>query len=92
MADVISVNDNFQEVDTKTIDGRKRLTLGNLLEGFNRVKIYKNLRGELLIKPVVEIPASELWLYKNKEAYESVQRGLKDLEEGRISEVNPDEL
>jgi len=92
MADVISINDKFQEVDTKTIDSRKRITVGSLLEGFNRVKIYKNTRGELLIKPVVEIPASELWLYKNKDAFESLQRGLKDMEEGRISEVNPDEF
>ncbi|HPZ08977.1 MAG TPA: hypothetical protein PL110_12735 [Candidatus Eremiobacteraeota bacterium] len=92
MTEVISINDNFQEVDTKTIDGRKRLTIGNLLGGFKRVKIYKNTRGELLLKPVVEIPFSELWLYKNKEAFESVQKGLEDMEKGRISEVNPDEL
>jgi len=92
MAHAISINDNFQEVDTKTIDSRKRLTLGNLLEGFNRVKIYKNTRGELLITPVVEIPASDLWLYKNKEAFESLQRGLDDMKNGKISEVNIDEL
>lgn len=38
------------------------------------------------------IPASEAWLYKNKEALESVSRGLKDAAKGRISKLNIDEL
>ncbi len=38
------------------------------------------------------IPASEAWLYKNKEALESVRRGLKDAAEGRISKCNINEL
>lgn len=38
------------------------------------------------------IPASEAWLYKNKESLESVRRGLKDAAKGRISKLNIDEL
>jgi len=38
------------------------------------------------------IPTSEAWLYKNKEALESVRRGLKDAAKGRISKLNVDEL
>lgn len=38
------------------------------------------------------IPASEAWLYKNKEALESVSRGLKDAGKGRISKLNIDDL
>ena len=38
------------------------------------------------------IPSSEAWLYKNKEALESVSRGLKDAAKGRISKLNIDEL
>lgn len=38
------------------------------------------------------IPPSEAWLYKNKEALESVQKGLKDASEGRISKLNLEEL
>jgi len=41
-----------------------------------------------LLKPVVEIPASELWLYQNKEALGNVQNGLKDISEGKISKLN----
>lgn len=38
------------------------------------------------------IPPSETWLYKNKEAFESVQRGLKESSEGKISKLNFNEL
>ena len=45
------------------------------------------------LKAMVDIiPTSEAWLYKNKEALESVRRGLKDAAKGRISKLNIDEL
>jgi hypothetical protein len=33
-----------------------------------------------------------LWLYENPEALASLEQGLKDVAEGRISEINMDEL
>jgi len=45
------------------------------------------------LETLVEIiPSSETWLYKNKEALESVHRGLKDAAEGRVSKLNLNEL
>jgi hypothetical protein len=35
------------------------------------------------------IPSSEVWLYKNKKAFESVQRGLKQAAKGKITKLNP---
>ena len=90
--DKIKINDEFQEIDTRTIDSRNRLTIGELAQGFNRVKLYKIELGEILLKPVVEIPASELWLFNNKEALEDVQKGLKDLSEGKITKLDIDKL
>ena len=89
---ILKIDDEFQKIDTRTIDDRNRLTLGELLKGSKRVRLYKNDRGEVLLQPVVEIPASELWLFQNKEALKSVQKGLKDASEGKISKLNPDEL
>lgn len=88
----IQINDEFREVDTKTIDDRTRITLGDLFRGYKRVRLYKNDRGEVLLQPVTEIPASEVWLFQNKEALDSVIEGLEDASKGRISELNPDEL
>ncbi len=90
--DVLRVDDEFQEIGTRTIDDRKRLTLGELIKNFKRVKLYRNDRGELLLQPVVEVPVSELWLFKNKEAFEGVQKGLKDAAKGRVSKVNLNKL
>jgi hypothetical protein len=42
--------------------------------------------------PQQTIPDSELWLYENPEALASLEQGLKDVAEGRISEINMDEL
>ena len=88
----IKINDEFAEIDTRTIDNRNRLTIGELALGFNRVRIYKNQLGEILLKPVVEIPASELWLFQNKEAFGNVQNGLKDIPEGKISKLDVGKL
>ena len=83
----IKINDEFQEIGTRTIDSRNRLTVGELVQGLKRVRVYKNKLGEILIKPVVEIPVSELWLFQNKEAFESVQKGIKEMSEGKIAKL-----
>lgn len=90
--DKLQVNDEFQEIDTRTIDSRNRLTIGELAYGFNRVKIYKNDSGEILLKPVAEIPVSELWLFKNKEALKNIQNGLRDLSEGKLIKMDIEKL
>jgi hypothetical protein len=85
---VLKIEDEFKEIATRTIDDRNRLTLGELIKGSKRIRLYKNDRGEVLLRPVVEIPASEAWLFQNKEAFESVKKGLEDASEGKISKLN----
>lgn len=89
---VLRIDDEFEEIGTKTIDDRNRLTIGDLFKGYKRVRLYKNERGELLIQPTVEIPASELWLFQNKEALKAVRTGLKDASEGKIVKADIDKL
>ena len=89
---ILRIDDDFQQICTKTIDDQNRITLGDLLNGHKRVRLYKNIRGEVLLQPTVEIPTSELWLFQNKEALEAVQLGLKDASEGKIEKFNLDEL
>ena len=38
------------------------------------------------------IPSSEAWLYRNKKALESVQKGLKQADKGKVRKLNLDEL
>jgi len=85
----VHITDNFREIATKTIDGRERIVLGKYLTGhYKRVRIYQNRSGEILLRPIVEIPASEVWLYQNKEALSSVRKGLKQAKEKKISKLD----
>ena len=38
------------------------------------------------------IPPSEAWLYKNKKALESIQKGLKQAAKGKVRKLNLNEL
>lgn len=92
MQNHIKISDDFQEIGTRTMDDRNRLTLGEIFKGYKRVRLYKNDRGEIFLQPIVEIPASELWLFQNSKALEGVQRGLGNASEGKITKLNLDEL
>ena len=92
MQRINQADDEFQEIATRTIDAKHRITIGRLIDGYKRVKIYKNREGEILLKPLVELPASEVWLFKDKKALKSIRRGLHDAADGNIEKLNLDEL
>lgn len=92
MAQTLRINDDFKEVGVLSADNRNRITLGKYLKNFKRLKVFQDSRGEILLVPIVEIPASELWLYQNKDAMESLQRGLADANANRITEKKPEDL
>ena len=64
------------------LDSKNRITLTKLLsyESVHSVRAFVLENGDILLKPMVEIPASERWLYENKEALASVKRGLEQKE------------
>ncbi len=84
----IHISDDFFELAARTIDERQRVCIGDIMKGFSRVQIYQNKSGEILIRPVVEIPASEAWLFKNKKALEDVRRGLEAVKSGKVSKLD----
>jgi len=90
----IHIEADFEEVESKTVDQRNRLVLSVLqkLPEVKRVKVYINLQGEILIRPMVEIPASEAWLYQNKKALASVRRGLEQAAKGKVKELDLESL
>jgi hypothetical protein len=95
-AKVISMDQGqYVEVSTVRVDGRGRLTLAKGRPAIAPAKIaditaykqYQGEHGEILLVPVVEIPARELWLHQNQEAKESVLRGLKQSARGQTSDM-----
>jgi hypothetical protein len=74
-----------------TLDARKRISLAKLLPDYEISSFKAYTDGEnIILEPMAEIPAYELWLYKNPKAYESVQRGLDESDKGKTKKLNKD--
>ena len=60
-----------------TVDSKKRISLTKLLpEGkISSVRAYKE-NDKIVLEPMIEIPAHEVWLYQNKDGLEKVKKGL----------------
>ena len=54
-------------------DSRGRLVLGDRFKD-KQYSVHVNTDGEILLTPVVVIPAKEAWLFKNKSGVKSAQK------------------
>jgi len=75
-----------------TLDSQNRATLGRLLKGIS-TKLFdaRLVEGKIVLEPMEAVPEKEAWLYKNPKALQSVLKGLKDAQAGKIKELNLDE-
>ncbi|MEX2572509.1 MAG: hypothetical protein WD737_14510 [Gemmatimonadota bacterium] len=60
-------------------DMHGRLTLGSAAKDAE-YRVLVNDRGQILLDPVVAIPASEAWLWENPALCASMERALKQAE------------
>lgn len=68
-----------------TLDARKRISLAKLLPDYEVSSFKAYTEGEkIILEPMAEIPAHELWLYKNPQALKDVQEGLQQSKEGKV--------
>lgn len=74
---------NFFEVAEVRPDIKRRVTLKHA-DLRKMYRVYENALGQMILDPLVMVPASEMWLYENKEAIASVRKGLKESREGKI--------
>ncbi len=72
------------------LDSRNRVCLTHFLPKDLEVTSYRAHRDgdNIILCPMAEVPAHEAWLYNNPKALASVLDGLKQAEEGRVSELN----
>ena len=69
-------------------DAKKRLSLGPALGKVGATyNIYRNRLGQLVLDPVIAVPAYETWLFQNKKALAAVKRGLADSAAGRTKNL-----
>lgn len=67
------------------LDTRKRVSLAKLLPEYEvcSFRAYTE-EGKIILEPMAEIPAHELWLYKNPQLLREVQEGLQQAKEGKV--------
>ena len=62
-----------------TVDSKKRISLTKLLPigKISSVKAYKE-DDRIILEPMGEIPAREVWLFQNRTALEKIKKGLSE--------------
>ena len=67
-----------------TPDSRKRVVLPRTVvqEGVTYF-VYHNSLGQIVLDPQASIPASELWVFENKEVLASTDRGVRESLNGK---------
>jgi hypothetical protein len=63
-------------------DTKGRINLGKRTAGISGYKLTDMGGGNLMLTAMTEIPARELWLYKNPEALAMVEEGLRQSARG----------
>ncbi len=81
---VINLKDFTRVAEGVKPDTKKRVVLPKALvkEGIT-YHVYTNSEGQIILDPQVTIPASELWLFENKDALASVDRGMAESMNGQ---------
>lgn len=68
-----------------SLDARKRVSLAKLLPDYDICSVKAYMEGDkIILEPMAEIPARELWLFKNPHALKEVKEGLKQSKEGKV--------
>ncbi|MDP2911650.1 MAG: hypothetical protein Q8N76_04910 [Candidatus Omnitrophota bacterium] len=92
--EIVDIHEEFVTYNTKSLDSKHRITLGGkLVRSLDKqmkvdsyqVFIAKN--GDILLRPMANIPSKELWVHQNPDVLESIHRGMQDIKEGRVTKV-----
>ncbi len=84
-------DDNFSMVADARLDAKHRLTLGKIVGNHvTSVRVYRNGHGQLVLDPMISVPAHEAWLFKNKRALALLRRGTEDAKHGRLVKAKED--
>ena len=89
------INENFTLIGKSSLDSKSRMTLGvQILKWLSdrnmpvdSLNIFVGEDGDILLRPLASIPSRELWLHNNPKAMASLQKGMRDVREGRITRV-----
>ena len=82
---------DFEEVAEAKVDAKHRVALGRILNSpVSSYRIYRNRVGQIILDPLVTVPAYEAWLFKNEKAAKLLKEGLQDARKGRLTRAKED--
>jgi hypothetical protein len=84
MATIIRDRDLVRAGKPVTPDSRKRVVLPKAVvqEGVTYF-VYHNSLGQIVLDPQASIPASELWVFEDKDILASIDRGMRESLKGK---------
>lgn len=65
-------------------DSRGRVTIGPNVVGDTQYRALINELGQIILDPVITVPAREAWLWQNSDALASVVRGVEQAKRGDL--------
>ena len=91
----MKIIEDFKRMGVARLDTKQRVTLGTLLKKFkilirapiNDFETFIGDNGDILLRPRTAIPTRELWVHRNPEILRSIQKGMQDAKEGRVTRV-----
>ena len=85
MVTIIKDTDLTKVAEGVKPDAKKRVVLPKSLvrEGIT-YHIYSNSLGQIILDPQVTIPASELWVFENKDILASIDKGMAESANGQV--------
>lgn len=85
---LVAVDSTFRVLKTEIQpDERGRVTIGQEFVKDHHYRVLMNAHGQIVLDPVVTIPARELWLFQNPEAWGSVLRGAEQAGRGALKSL-----
>jgi hypothetical protein len=77
--------DHHNKEQRLTLDARKRVSLAKLLPNYEVCSFKAYTEGDkIILEPMAEIPARDLWLYRNPQALQEVREGLEQSKAGKV--------
>lgn len=89
--EAINISEKFKVIDVKAMDSKNRISLGEkiikLLKNVDAFKVFLGQDGDILLRPMVNIPMREAWIYKNQKVINQIRQGLAEAKEGKTEKV-----
>lgn len=78
----------FKRVAQADLDSRRRVSLGKVgRPEHTRYEILENALGEILLVPLVSVPAREMIVWENAQVRSSLVRGMEQAAQGKVVDL-----